>query len=176
MAELAEIPEGRDPFEKRVALTIAMIAVGLAVMTTFGDHAQTEAIIKTNQASDMWAFYQAKSLKSLMVTSENRVLDALVRVTQSEDPKTQARMDDNAKEQKRYETEQADIKKKAEDLSGEAQHETLIDKRYHLSAMILQMAIVLCSVAILSRWRGIWSVGILVALAGIAVGVSALLV
>jgi hypothetical protein len=176
MAETPEIPEVRDPFERRVALTIAIIAVGLAIMATLGDHAQTEAILQTNHASDQWAFYQAKSLKSHAVASENATLDALLRATQTDDPKTKARIDDNTKEQKRYETDQAEIKKNAEELSGEAQHETGIDNRYHLGAMILQMAIVLCSVAILSRWRGIWIVGILVALAGFAVGLSALLV
>jgi hypothetical protein len=85
-------------------------------------------------------------------------------------------MDDNAREQQHYETDQIEIKRKAEDLSAEAQHETRIDKRYHLSAMVLQVAIVLCSVAILSRWKRIWAVGILVAFVGLALGLSALLV
>ena len=47
MAEAPEIPEANDPFSKQVAITIALLAVVLAVIENKGDNAKTDAIIKT---------------------------------------------------------------------------------------------------------------------------------
>ncbi len=51
MAEAPEIPEAKDPFEKRVAVTIAVLAVVLAVVGNKGDNAKTDAIIKPKNGS-----------------------------------------------------------------------------------------------------------------------------
>jgi hypothetical protein len=61
MPDAPEIPEAKDPFEKRVALTIAIIAICLSFVGNLGDNAKTDAIIKTNEASDQWGFFQAKT-------------------------------------------------------------------------------------------------------------------
>lgn len=60
MAEAPEIPEANDPFEKQVAVTIACLAVVLAFIGNKGDNAKTDAIIKTNEASNQWGYFQAK--------------------------------------------------------------------------------------------------------------------
>jgi len=52
MPDAPEIPEAKDPFEKRVAVTIAILAVALAFIGNKGDNARTDAIIKTNEASN----------------------------------------------------------------------------------------------------------------------------
>ena len=46
--EKITIPEAKDAFEKQVAVTIASLAVVLAVIGNKGDNAKTDAIIKTN--------------------------------------------------------------------------------------------------------------------------------
>ena len=61
---------GNDPLISQVTFTIAVLAVVAAISasleTTEGDKAivtKNEAVLEQNQASDTWAFYQAKSLK-----------------------------------------------------------------------------------------------------------------
>ena len=53
MSETPEIPEANDPFSKQVAITIALLAVVLAVIENKGDNAKTDAIIKTSNAMVM---------------------------------------------------------------------------------------------------------------------------
>ena len=65
MPEAPEIPEASDPFEKRAAATIAILAVALAVIGSKGDNA------KTDVAANRWAHYQSKSI-SLKTAMESR--------------------------------------------------------------------------------------------------------
>ena len=171
MAELVEIPEAKEPFEKRVAITIAIIAVVLSIISTSGDHARTSAIIETNQASDQWAFYQAKSLKMHMQESEGRIIEALK--SGSNDEKAGMAVKANEDGKKKYEAELKEIREKAEELTSSAKHESKINQRLDLSEMIMQISIVLCSVAILSNWKKLWITGMITASAGFAVGLTA---
>jgi histone H3/H4 len=167
MEEIKELPEAKDPFEKRVALSIAIIAVILAVFSTYGDHAKTSAIILTNQASDQWAFYQAKSIKEHLTETEAKLMKAINKET---GVSTEIKSD----VQKKYEEELKEIKQKAEELTEEARHETTVTQKSDIASLILQVSIVLCSIAILSRWKRIWHIGIVTSLCGIAYGVFSL--
>jgi len=70
MAEAPEIPEANDPFSKQVAITIALLAVVLAVIENKGDNAKTDAIIKTSEAANRWGYYQSKSIKQNLYETE----------------------------------------------------------------------------------------------------------
>ena len=48
-----------------------------------------------------------------------------------------------------------------------------IDDRADEASLLLQIAIVICSIAILVKWRAIFYVGVVVGIAGTAVAVSA---
>jgi|BarGraIncu00222A_1022003.scaffolds.fasta_scaffold17176_1 hypothetical protein len=168
MEEIKELPEAKDPFERKVALSIAIIAVVLAVFSTYGDHAKTSAIILTNQASDQWAFYQAKSIKEHLTETEEKLMKAI-------NKETGISKEINTDAQKKYEVELKEIKQKAEELTEEARHETTITQRSDIATLIMQVSIVLCSIAILSRWKRIWHIGIATSLIGIAFGVFSLL-
>src|SRR6201994_1114757 len=52
---------------RKIALLIAVIALCLALSETLGQGAQTESISKNVEASDLWAFYQAKAIRSTVV-------------------------------------------------------------------------------------------------------------
>jgi len=169
MEEIKELPEAKDPFERKVALSIAIIAVILAVFSTLGDHAKTSAIILTNQASDQWSFYQAKSIKEHLVETETKLLKAISKETGISN-------EINTTAQKKYEEELKEIKQKAEELTEEARHETTMTQRSDIAALIIQVSIVLCSIAILSRWKRIWHIGLATSLIGIVFGVVSLLI
>src|SRR6201991_4209784 len=51
----------------RIALLIAIIALFLALSETLGKGAQTESISKNVEASNLWAFFQAKSVRRTVV-------------------------------------------------------------------------------------------------------------
>ena len=173
MAERPEIPEAKDPFEKRAALTISIIAICLTFIGNLGDSAKTEAIIKTNEASDQWGYYQAKGIKGQMASMHASLLTSLsgAGITESIKAET-AKL---AKEAERYEADKVEIKAKAEELTKEAAHKSVINDRCDHSSLFLQVSVVFCSVAILSRSHKLWLGGVLLGAIGIVVGVTAFL-
>src|SRR5437763_2280200 len=63
-AEHAEHASGEN---RKIALLIAVIALCLALSETLGKGAQTEAISKNVEASNLWAFFQAKTIRRTTV-------------------------------------------------------------------------------------------------------------
>src|SRR3954465_11122291 len=79
--EHAEHAEHASGSNKKIALLIAVIALFLALSETLGKGAQTESISKNVEASNLWAFFQAKSIRSTVVqavSDEARLSLALV--------------------------------------------------------------------------------------------------
>src|SRR5205085_1392827 len=65
--EHAEHAEHASGSNKKIALLIAVIALFLAFSETLGKGAQTESISKNVEASNLWAFFQAKSIRRTTV-------------------------------------------------------------------------------------------------------------
>src|SRR5262249_11535618 len=63
--------EGRN---KKIALLIAVIALFLAFSETLGKSAQTAALSYNVEASNLWAFYQAKTIRQTTLQAANEIL------------------------------------------------------------------------------------------------------
>ena len=145
--------ESRNSFMITVSATIAALAVAAAIVASLEAMETAEtiseknaAVLKQSQASDQWAFYQAKSLKQKMV--EIAIAGG--------HPKSQ----EFEKEAKRYATETEQIQKRAEKLEHErdealgAAHKH--EKRHHgltISATMLHVAIAICTVSIIAKGK-----------------------
>lgn len=173
MADAPEIPEASDPFEKRVAISIAVLAVILSLVGNLGDNAKTDAILKTSEAANQWGYFQAKSIKEQIAEMEGSLLAELGQPQSAEvRDKAVARA---RGEVERYEREKTEIKKQAEGLGQQAARDSAVNDRCDLASLMLQIAVVVCSVAILSRWRGFWLAGLALGLVGAVVGAMAFL-
>src|SRR3954462_7958175 len=53
--------------KKRIALLISILALVLSVSETLGKGAQTTAIDKNIEASNLWSFFQAKTIRMTVV-------------------------------------------------------------------------------------------------------------
>ncbi len=149
MSEHAHI----DPSNKKVALIIAILALCLAISETLSKAYQTEVITKQVEASNLWAFFQAKSIRK---TSTELALESMEATTQPTDPKAQALIGKWTTAVKRYDTEPetgegrkelAARAKTAQQLGEVANH------KYHnleISSGMLQVAIVLASSSIIT--------------------------
>jgi len=143
-----------DPSNKKVALVIAVLALFLAISETLSKAYQTEVITKQVEASNLWAFFQAKSIRK---TTTDVALQSAQMSPQAEDPKVAEQMKKWAAASKRYDTEPetgegrkelAERAKKAQALGELANH------KYHnleISSGVLQVAIVLASSAIITN-------------------------
>ena len=144
--ELKEHAEhAREPFDKRVAATMAIIAAALALVSVLGHIATTEELLLQQQASDQWAFYQAKSIRRY----ESEIArDLLSSMSAAEAAKRSEAYNSNAD---RYRKEGDEINKEATGLENESHlrgHQAL---RLHVGAVFLEIAIVFASLAILTK-------------------------
>jgi hypothetical protein len=150
MSEHAHI----DPSNKKIALIIAILALCLAISETLSKAYQTEVITKQVEASNLWAFFQAKSIRK---TSTELALESVQATAQANDPQAQALIQKWSTAVKRYDTEPetgegrkelAARAKKAQQLGDIANH------KYHnleISSGMLQVAIVLSSASIITN-------------------------
>jgi hypothetical protein len=171
MPDAPEIPEAKDPFEKRAALTIAIIAICLSFVANLGDNAKTSSILKTSEASDQWNFFQAKSTKALLSAMHGDLIMRLSSDDRSDDARNRAVQ--LGKDAQRYDVEKTEVKKQAEGLVAQAAHFGAINDRCDQSALLLQIAVVVCSVSILAQSHKFWWLGMLLGAAGIIVGATA---
>jgi Domain of unknown function (DUF4337) len=174
MAEAPEIPEAKDAFEKLVAVSIAVMAVVLSVVGNRSDNAKTEAIIKTTAASNKWGYFQAKSIKDHIQQAEIGVLSTLS-TGATESAKRDAALAKLNEEMQRLEKEKTEIKTEAEHLDGEALQALKINDRCDQGGLLLQIAVVLASVAIVSRLKPLWWMSLAIGAVGAVIGLSAFL-
>ena len=163
--------------DKKIALLIAVIALCLALSETLGKGAQTESIAKNVEASNLWAFFQAKSIRRTVVqaTSEHAKLSL---GTLSDDAAKAAlakQIDDWNKTASRYrsEPETGEGSEQLAERAKHAEHErdeaTAKYHHYELASAAFQIGIVLASATIITGMIVLaWISGAL-ALAGIAV-------
>jgi hypothetical protein len=151
MADTPELPDVKDPFEKLVALTIAILAVVLSVVSNHGDNAATGSIIATNAVANQWACFQAKSIKQHVNDTGLRILGALPTA-----PAAAGVAQGLEKDSARYDAEKAEIKAAAEELDREAARQGAVNDRADMAGLVLQFALILASAAILSGLRSLW--------------------
>src|ERR1700732_100600 len=159
---------------RKIALLTAVIALCLALSETLGKGAQTESIAKNVEASNLWAFFQAKSIRrtTVQTAAEQAKLagpgdDAMKAAVQKqiEDwQKTAAR--DRSEPETGEGTEQL-----AERAKHAEEERNLATAKYHhfeLASAAFQIAIVLASATIITGIFALAWISGLLALAGIA--------
>jgi hypothetical protein len=175
--EHAENAEHASSENKRIALLIAVIALCLAMSETLGKGAQTESIAKNVEASNLWAFFQAKSIRRTVVqtAAEQGRLSLPTTGDDATRAALQKQIDDWQKAAVRYRSE-PETGEGTEQLSERARHaeeeRELSTAKYHhfeIASAAFQIAIVLASAAIITGMIALtWISGVL-ALLGIAV-------
>ena len=158
---------GRETFAKRVALSVAVYAVVLAVAALGGNNAMKDAMLSQMQASNKWAYYQAKSTREYVT----RV--TLVRLEFDRDSLPKEALDKSnvtikqlRDDVEKYEREKNEIRAGAESLEAERDVALRRDPYFDYAEVLLQIAIVLASVAILARSRLPYLISILLAALG----------
>lgn len=142
-----EIEEhSKDPFDKRVAGTMAVLAAALAIVSVMGHMATTEEIVGQQKASDQWSYYQAKSIRRY----ESEIARDMLAVSKS------AKADDYAKNFERYSKETDEIEKKAKEFEEESHTKGRQALRFEFSEVFLEVSIVLASIAILTKLSMVW--------------------
>jgi hypothetical protein len=138
---------------KKIALIIAILALFLAISETLSKSYQTEVLMKQIEASNLWSFYQAKSIR---LTTTKIAHEAFEIVTTDLSKEGSALRKKWADEIQRYESDEATKEGKREILERARlaeEERDLFSKKYRLmeiAAGLLQVAIVLASASIIT--------------------------
>jgi len=148
-------------FTKRVALTTAIFAVILAFTSLGGNNAMKEMLLAQQQASDQWAFYQAKVMREHLYRSQKLHLETdLLERGNLMKPDAKERIESLIKkmgeEESRYGVEKKEIEQEAKKLEHERDVNRNKDPYFDYAEVLLQIAIVMASISILSGSRPIF--------------------
>ena len=176
-AEQAEHAEHATGKNRKIALLIAVIALFLALSETLGKGAQTESISKNVEASNLWAFFQAKSIRRTVVqaTADQARLSLGVMGDDAAKAALQKQIDEWQKTAARYRSE-PETGEGSEQLSERAKHaeheRDLATAKYHhfeLASAAFQIGIVLASATIITGIIALAWISGLLAAAGIVI-------
>ena len=143
-----------DSTARRVAVLIAVLAAVLAVAEMGEKSSQNEYLARNIQASDNWAFFQAKNIRSSVQRAAADVMESL---PNSADPAVRKRIDAARADAARLRDDPTagdGSKQIAEKAHAEEELREHAFHRYHqfeLSVGALQIAIVLSSVSVVTR-------------------------
>jgi hypothetical protein len=145
-------------FEHRVALITAIIAVAMAFSSLGGSNSTKEMLLAQQQASDQWAFYQAKVVREhLYRTQAEQARVALLTQGKSLTPEARRALEDTQVkfdgEAARYAKEKKEIETEARSLEARRDVAGARDQNFDYAGVLFQIAIVLGSVAILAESR-----------------------
>ena len=145
---------GGDNFTSRLAVLTAVLSTVGAIFGYLGGHSQNAALLYKNEASivktaasNQWNYYQAKSNK------QNLAELSVVLTSGEAQQKFKQAVD-------RYQLEKAEIKLQAEKLEAEvdtanknSEMEMHVHERWALATTLLQIAIALAAITLLTRKR-----------------------
>jgi hypothetical protein len=151
-----------EPFRKRAALVVAVLATLLAVAGLGGENAQQDMTTANILASNAYAFFQAKNIRqtdNLLAADE---LESLLATTNPNEAARQAivqRIDRYRATAARYESEpetgegKVELLERARGLEQQRDVAAERNKSFDYATVLLQIGIVLASVAILAVSR-----------------------
>ena len=147
-----------DPSNNKIAMFISILAVVLAFSETLGKSAQTLAISQNIEASNHWAFFQAKTIRmtTLRTAAESAELGLAQAATPSAKEALQKRIDEWKKTAARYDTEpetqegRKELAARAKAAEKNRDRNLAAYHHYELASAATQIAIVLASAQVIT--------------------------
>lgn len=163
--------EKKENWINYLAFTTVIFAA-LATLSTFkGGGFSSKSVVFQAQASDQWAYFQAKSIRESLYRIQKENLDLQLNLLpnttdiETKEKIEKALTDANDKLQK-YAAEKNGIEQAARDLEKSRDEAQLHSKPLGLAVIFLQIAIVLSSIGGLLKRKEVWFLGLPIGLTG----------
>jgi len=164
--------EKKEPWLNYLALTTVVFAVCATLATFKGGGYSTRSVISQTQASDQWAFFQAKSMKGNLYEIQKEKLELEIAVLPSSTSaeirerytKTLAEYTDRMK---RYDKEKTDIQAVAKSFEAKRDDAQRHSQPFGIAVIFLQVAILVCSIAGLFKRKILWQLALPVGVVGL---------
>jgi hypothetical protein len=171
-----QMDEGGEAGEsnmRHVSLVISILAVLVAMVTVLGHREHTEAILMQARASDTWSQYQSRKMRVYLVTGNSELLTLQ---PSSNDTAVQAKLQDYKTHLVKWQAELDQDTEKAKEYEAEVAAAESKAARYDLGEALLQIAVVLASITLLTRHQLYVVVAMVLGLCGLLISASALMV
>ena len=167
-----EVEREGGAFSRRIALTTALLAAFAALAALqAGDTVNEALVLKTEaarlqaQASDLWAHYQAKSIKAALARGAAAAWQVAGREAP---PEVAAEVRQHAEGEAELERDARDHERERDERSHEADALLARHHRFAEAVALFQVAIALGAVAALTHLRLVWLASMLLGGAGLA--------
>lgn len=156
--------EQKEKWQGWLALSTAIMAVLAALTTLYMGKYSSRAIMAQGQESDQWAYYQAKSIKQHTFEMNRKALELQFRSQKGLPADVAAdyrkTLDKYGEEIKRYDGDKKEIKAKAEEIAGRKLKAQDMGGNFAYSLIFLQIAIMLSSLASLTKRHYLWYIAL----------------
>lgn len=165
-AELVHVEKALAP----VSLTMAILAVLIAAISLLGHRAHNEVLLSQMRAN----FQKAELVGKATQQHADAVLVDLLEVSTSQNsPQATALKERSAREMARYANEQEQIKTAEQHLEAEGELARRKANRFDVGELFCELALVLCSITLLTRQRPYWFAGMIAGSLGLVISLSA---
>jgi uncharacterized protein DUF4337 len=144
---------GGAPWISWVALSTAILAVLAAISGLLSGKHANEAMMSQIEASDQWAYYQAKGIKAAILDAKTTLASEAT--------------DRDKEKAKQYQEDQVDIKREAEHKETEAKANFHKHEVFAGGVTLFQIAIAIAAISALTKKRRFWFVSLVFGLAGV---------
>jgi hypothetical protein len=162
-----------NPSLAPVTVTMAILAVLVAAVSLLGHRAHTEELLLQTKATDQWAYYQAKDIRR---RSYELFLDELSVFSLQGTEEVAKVKEKYSKEVEHYRDQQKEIEAEAKKAEEEVTVQQRRANRFDLGEVMLEAALVICSITLLTRKRFFWGLGLVLGISGVAIGAAGLLI
>jgi hypothetical protein len=166
--ELKELSEeaAKDDSLRPVSFTMSVLAVLVAITTVLGHRTHTEAVLNQARASDQWNLYQAKKIRQYNTELTADLLSALpIRDATAADKV----IDGYKSHLQKWNEDLNEEENHARELEGEVRKAERHANRFDLGEALLEIALVISSITLLTRQRAYWGLGLIFGIAGLSV-------
>jgi hypothetical protein len=160
-----------DPFDRRVAMTMAIVAAILAAVILLSHRAHTNTILQSTKAADQWGYYQAKKGREHIYDAMAELLSSSASVSPEAAKASIAKWRNKSE---RYKAEAEEIKERAESFEHESEASHHRANWFDSGELGVELAIILCSIAVLTKRSTFWLSGMVFGALGTVVALLGL--
>ena len=168
-----QMKEAGEAALTHIALGISILAVLVAMVTVLSHRSHTEAVLLQARASDMWNEYQAKVIRNETLSA---TIDLLALQPNTNPAAAAAKREEYAAHIEKRREDIAEEQKQAREFEHEVEIAEHRASRFDLGEALLQIAVVLSSITLLTRKQLYFAIGMVLGFAGIVSTVLGLLV
>jgi hypothetical protein len=165
--------EKKERWFTYMALTTILIAVTATLSTFKGGGFSTRSLLNQTKASDQWAYFQSKSIKSYIFDMRRENLELQMELLEKQKGNEtvvsnyKAKIEEYKKNIEKYDEEKAAIQKDAKGYENMRDESKQHSEKFGIAVIFLQISILLSSIATLSKKKFVWYCSLVLGVLGI---------